>query len=63
MRPQRFSFRIARKLQQLAGAYRFAEKQARGFGELMSLIEYDRVARWEQLRQPLVTKHDIREKR
>ena len=52
---------IARKLRQLAGGRLLAEEQRRRVGQLMRFVENDRIARGQQLGEPLVAQRDVGE--
>ena len=52
---------VARELGELPGRRLLAEEQRRRVGKLVRLVEDDRVARGQQLGEPLVAQHHVGE--
>ena len=59
---QAFRHGIARELEKLRGGKRLAEKQRRGFRQLMRFVEDDGVGRGQQFSHAGIAQHDVGEK-
>ena len=53
--------RVARELQQLRGGEAVAEEKTRRFGQLVRLVEDERIARGQELGHTFVPQHDVGE--